>query len=74
MYDITKLTASLAVFYGVSPAFLGDAPAEGLQTRLTKHVEGRTAIRHGTACKSNIRGWVGEGVGVAGVVYLVRSL
>ena len=30
----------------------------------------RTAIRHGTACKSNIPEWAGEGVGIVGIVYL----
>ena len=37
-----------------------------LQTQLTKHLEGRMAIRHGIACKPNIPGWVGEAVGVGG--------
>ena len=30
----------------------------------------RTAIRHGTVCKSNIPEWAGEGVGIVGIVYL----
>ena len=34
----------------------------------------RMAIRHGTACKSNIPEWAGEGVGIVGVVYLVRAM
>ena len=58
-----KLTASLVICYGVSSCYMsGDS--------ITKHVEGRTAIRYGTACKLYIPGWVGEGVGVAGIVYL----
>ena len=60
-----KLTASLAVFYGVSSAPHREASAKILQARLTKHVKGRTAIRYETARKSNIPGWVGESVGVA---------
>ena len=42
-----------------------------LQKSLTSKATGRTAIRHGTACKSNILEWAGEGVGVVGIVYLV---
>ena len=67
------LTANLAVFYGISSesALLEVFFSEiVLQTRLTEHIEGRTAMRHGTACKSNIPEWVGGGVGVVGIVYL----
>ena len=67
MYDITKLTASLAVFYGVSPASVRDVPAEGLQTGLRGTSKDGTAIQYGTACKSYIPGWAGEGVGVVGL-------
>ena len=68
------LTANLAVFYGISSesALLEVFFSESvLQTRLTEHIEGRTAIRHGTARKSNIPEWAGKGVGVVGIVYLV---
>ena len=41
-----------------------------LQKSLTSKATGRTAIRHGTACKSNIPEWAGEGVGIVGIVYL----
>ena len=37
---------------------------------VTSQTTGRTAIRHGTACKSDIPEWAGEGVGVVGIVYL----
>ena len=33
-----------------------DAPAEGLQAGLTMYIEGQTAVRYGTACKSYIPG------------------
>ena len=67
------LTANLAVFYGISSesvlleVFFSESV---LQTRLTGQIEERTAIRHGTACKSNIPEWAGRGVGVVGIVYL----
>ena len=44
---------------------------------VNEHSEERTAIRHGTACKSNIPEWAGKDVGVVGIVYLaweVRSV
>ena len=37
---------------------------------VTSQATERTAIRHGTACKSDIPEWAGEGVGVVGIVYL----
>ena len=39
-----------------------------------KQGDERTAIRHGTACKSNIPEWAGEGVGIVGIVYLVYAM
>ena len=45
-----------------------------LQKSLTSKATGRTAIRHGTACKSDIPEWAGEGVGVVGIVYLVYAM
>ena len=37
---------------------------------VTSQATGRTAMRHGTACKSDIPEWAVEGVGVVGIVYL----
>ena len=45
-----------------------------LQKSLPSKATGRTAIRHGTACKSNIPEWAGEGVGIVGIVYLVYAM
>ena len=41
---------------------------------LSEQIEKRTAIRHGTACKSDIPEWAGKGVGVVGIVYLVYAM
>ena len=53
-----------------SPRSVGGESADSIN----KHVEGRMALRYGTACESYVPGWVGEGVGVAGIVYLVHML
>ena len=54
----------LELFYGMSSEIVL------LQKIVDEHSEERTAIRHGTACKSNIPERAGEGVGVVGIVYL----
>ena len=49
----------------------------GVSANRNKQGDERMAIRHGTACKSNIPEWAGEGVGIVGIVYLaweVRSV
>ena len=71
-------TASLALFYVISSesVLLEECRWSFCRNRY-EHSEERTAIRHGTACKSNIPEWAGEGVGVVGIVYLaweVRSV
>ena len=49
----------------------------GVSANRNRQGDERMAIRHGTACKSNIPEWAGEGVGIVGIVYLaweVRSV
>ena len=70
--------ASLALFYVMSPVSvrLEERRWSFCKSR-NKQGDERTAIRHGTACKSNIPEWAGEGVGIVGIVYLaweVRSV
>ena len=65
--------ASLALFYVMSPVSVRLEERRwslGAAEILTEQGDRRTAIRHGTACKSNIPEWAGEGVGVVGIVYL----
>ena len=40
----------------------------GVSANRNKQGDERMAIRHGTACKSNIPEWAGEGVGIVGIV------
>ena len=40
----------------------------GVSASRNKQGDERMAIRHGTACKSNIPEWAGEGVGIVGIV------
>ena len=42
--------------------------------RVNEQGDRQMAIRHGTACKSNIPEWAGEGVGIVGIVYLVYAM
>ena len=46
----------------------------GVSANRNKQGDERMAIRHGTACKSNIPEWAGEGVGIVGIVYLVYAM
>ena len=66
--------ASLVLFYvklSVSVRLEERRWSLGAAEIVTEQGGRRTAIRHGTACKSNIPEWAGEGVGVVGIVYLV---
>ena len=66
-------TAILVLFYVMSPVSVRLEERRwslGAAEIVTSKATGRTAIRHGTACKSNIPEWAGEGVGVVGIVYL----
>ena len=75
MYDIktTSVKESLAIFYfTVSRHLFLEICDSGESADLIEmHIEGRTATRYGTACKSYI---VGLGVGVAGIAYLASAL
>ena len=46
----------------------------GVSAKIVKQGDERTAIQHGTACKSDIPEWAGKGVGVVGIVYLVYAM
>ena len=71
-------TASLVLFYVMSPVsvLLEECRWRFCRNRyehseiVNEQGDERTAIRHGTACKSNIPEWAGKGVGVVGIVYL----
>ena len=68
-------TAILVLFYVMSSVSVRLEEGRwslGAAEIVTSQATGRTAIRHGTACKSDIPEWAGEGVGVVGIVYLVR--
>ena len=67
-------TAILVLFYVMSSVSVRLEERRwslGAAEIVTSKATGRTAIRHGTACKSNIPEWAGEGVGIVGIVYLV---
>jgi hypothetical protein len=68
-------TASLALFYVMSPVSVRlEERRWSFCKNRNKQGDERTAIRHGTACKSNIPEWAGEGVGIVGIVYLVYAM
>jgi len=66
-------TASLALFYVMSPVSVRLEERGGCRNRY-EHSERRTAKRHGAAFESSIPEWAGKGVGVVGIVYLVRAM
>ena len=68
------LTTSLVIFYGVSSASPRDASAEGLQTGLQSMSKDGRLYDMGRHANCTFRGWVGEGVGMAGIAYLVCTL
>ena len=70
-------TAILVLFYVMSSVSVRLEERRwslGAAEIVTEQGDRRTAIRHGTACKSNIPEWAGEGVGIVGIVYLVRAM
>ena len=68
-------TASLVLFYVMSPVSVRlEERRRSFCRNRNEQGDERTAIRHGTACKSDIPEWAGEGVGVVGIVYLVYAM
>ena len=73
-------TAILVLFYVMSSVSVRLEERRwslGAAEIVTEQGDRRTAIRHGTVCKSTIPDWAGEGVGIVGIVYLaweVRSV
>ena len=63
-------TASLVLFYVMSSVSVRLEERRWSLGAAEIVSDRRTAIRHGTACKSNIPEWAGEGVGIVGIVYL----